>query len=312
VNPAEHNQGEVNMSFANLKRRKTNFDELQKKFETKNTNKSFSDDRFFYPVRDDQGNGSAELRFLPTGDTEDSSPFASYFLHKFKGPGGWFWHKCRTTIGEECPVCDSNRSLIEPHGKWESTPDSVKQVVRERKRNQVYVANVLVVKAKDSPDLEGKVMLFQFGTTIMDKIKQAINPQFEDDPQFDPFNPWEGANFIFKIRKVKGQTNYDSSAWGAVKPVYDTDEEIEALGSKVVSLVEFDGPDSFTSVDVQEKALARALGKATPAKISAPAEAAPSAGRTVERASTPVDDEASELEKMFASSDDAVDDDIPF
>jgi hypothetical protein len=242
-------------AFAGLKRRKTNFDDLEKQFQTK---KNSGDDRFYYPERDDQGNGFAIIRFLPTG--AETPPFVKYFTHRFKGINGWFWHNCRTTFDEDCPCCELNRTVIEPHGSWDATPDRDKQIVRNRKRAMYFTSNILVVSDPTNPENEGKVFLFRYGSKIMDKIKGAIKPEFPTDDQFDPFNPWTGANFLLKIRKVKKQTNYDSSGWEAPSPMAATDKAIDAIGEKLISLDEFTSTDFCAPYDIQKAALNRALG----------------------------------------------------
>jgi len=309
------------MSFAKLKRRKTDFEALQKKFETKDSKKSYDDARFFYPVRDDQGNGVAELRFLPTNDNKSDVPFAKYYLHSFKGPGGWCWQKCRTSIGEsDCPICEANKELIEPYGKWDSTPNNVKLAVRERKRKLVLVANVYIVKDKATPENEGKVFLFKFGKVIMDKIKESINPEFEDEKQFDPFDPWHGANFIFKIRKVDGQTNYDKSTWGDIGPVLDDDDKIEELSKKLYDLSEFDGEASFTSYEEQLKIFEKSqrvrgskrVESAKDPVADVESDEPKSGGKIEKQASTAATTESDDLEKLFSGSDEVEEDDIPY
>jgi len=298
-------------SFAGLKRRKTDFDALGKQFDT--SKKNTGDDRFYYPERDDQGNGYAIIRFLPTGD--DTPPFVKYYSHRFKGLNGWFWNNCRTTLEEECPACELNRETVKPYGNWDSTPDDVKQIVRKRKRALRYVSNIYVVKDTTHPENEGKVFLFQYGTKIMDKIKQAIKPEFEDEKPFDPFNPWTGANFTLKIRKVKGQTNYDSSEFKEVGPMLDSDEEIEKVAEQLYDLSEFTSEDFFRSYDDQKNRLVRVLGladheaaqptsePAAPAPASAPAASAPEPAATSNLA------DQDELKGLF---DDEDDEDIPF
>lgn len=293
-------------TFAGLKRRKTNFDELEKQFTSEKKNSK--DDRFYYPERDDQGNGYAVIRFLPTG--EDTPPFVKYFTHRFKGLNGWFWHNCRTTIDEDCPVCEVNRSVVEPFGNWDATPQAQKDIVRNRKRSMYYTSNIYVVKDPANPENEGKVFLFRYGMKIMDKIKLAIKPEFGEEP-FDPFNPWSGANFEFKIRKVKKQTNYDQSNFKDPAPMLDTDEAIEEVASKLISLEEFTSEDFCAPYDVQKKALDRVLGiadrEAAPA-TSEPAAPAPASAPESKQEEAPATDLANqeELKELFD------DDDVPF
>ena len=298
-------------TFAGLKRRKTNFDELEKQFETK---RNTGDDRFYYPERDDQGNGYAIIRFLPTGN--DTPPFVKYYTHRFKGLNGWFWHNCRTTIEEDCPVCELNRTIVEPYGSWDNTPDDQKQIVRNRKRAMYYTSNIYVVKDPAHPENEGKVFLFRYGTKIMDKIKLAIKPEFGEEP-FDPFNPWSGADFVLKIRKVRGQTNYDSSSFNNPGPMLDTDEAIEAVAEQLYDLGEFTSDDFFASYDVQKKALNRVLGIAdreTARPTTEPAAEAPSSAPVEEADSAPEVEaktndlaDAEELKDLFDDEED-----VPF
>lgn len=298
-------------TFAGLKRRKTNFDDLEKQFSTK---KNSGDDRFYYPERDDQGNGYAIIRFLPTGD--ETPPFVKYYTHRFKGVNGWFWHNCRTTIEEECPACEANREIVKQFGSWDDTPEDQKRVVRNRKRGMYYTSNIYVVKDPQNPENEGKVFLFRYGSKIMDKIKLAIKPEFADDKPFDPFNPWTGANFVLKIRKVKGQTNYDSSSFSEVAPMLDTDEAIEAVAEQLYDLGEFTSEDFFAPYETQKRALVRVLGladreaaprtsePAAPAPETAPASVAEAAPASEAQTDDLADSE--ELKDLFE------DDDVPF
>ena len=298
---------EKTASFAGLKRRKTNFDDLEKQF---TSTKRSNDDRFFYPERDKEGNGFAIIRFLPTGD--DSPPFVRYFTHRFKGLNGWFWNNCRTTIDDDCPCCEVNRATVDPFGGWEDTPLKEKTIVRNRKRQMYYTSNIVVVKDPVNPENEGQVFLFRYGAKIMDKIKDAIKGEFGAEP-IDPFNPWSGANFLLKIKKVKKQTNYDSASFSDPAPLYDDDEQIEALVPKLYGLGEFIAPEHYAPYEKQKEQLNRVLGivdrevaeKDIPDQ-SATQEDAPSASATTE---APTDDLAdnSELKELF---DD--DDDIPY
>lgn len=242
-------------SFAGLKRRKTNFDQLEKQFTP--TKKTSNDDRFYYPERDTEGNGFAVIRFLPTGD--DSPPFVKYFTHRFKGLNGWFWNNCRTTIEDNCPCCEVNKVLVDQFGSWDATPEREKTIVRNRKRGMYYTSNIVVVKDKENPENEGKVFLFRYGAKIMGKVKDAIKGEFDNDP-INPFDPWTGANFALKIKKVKGQTNYDSSQFNAPKPLYEDDDAIEAIAKNLYDLGEFTADEFFNSYDKQKAQLDRVLG----------------------------------------------------
>ena len=65
----------------------------------------------------------------------------------------------------------------------------------------------------------------------------AIQPEFEDETPFNPFDFWEGANFKLKIRNVEGYRNYDKSEFEAPSALFDGDDEaLEKLWKSEKSL----------------------------------------------------------------------------
>jgi len=245
------------MNISTLKK-KSSMDKLTKALEglSSGTTKNGADARFWTAEVDKAGNGYAVIRFLdsPQVDGEDGMPWVQIFNHGFQGPGGWLIDNCLTSINQKCPVCEHNSSL------WNSGIEANKDIVRKQKRKLNYVANILVVKDAAHPENEGKVFLFKFGKKIFDKIKEKIEPQFEDEKAVNPFNFWEGANFKLKIRNVEGYRNYDKSEFDSVSPVADDDAEIENLWKASHSLKEFLKPSEFKSYDELKAKLDRTLG----------------------------------------------------
>jgi len=245
------------MSISALKKSRMSFDDLAKKFEKDSSKKSNVDERMFYPARDDNGNGQAIIRFLPAKEGEDSAWVKTY-SHGFKGPTGkWFIEECPTTIGKDCICCEKNSEL------WNSGIDTDKEIARSRKRRLQYISNVLVVSDKKNPEREGKVFLFKYGSKIFDKVKGAMYPEFDDETPCIVSDPWDGANFNLKIKKVKGMTNYDSSSFMESTPLADTDKGIEAIWKQEYSLEEFIAPTVYKSEDELKKNLARVLNEGT-------------------------------------------------
>ena len=190
--------------------------------------KNFANE-FYYPERDQQGAASVVIRFLPQKDP-NKAPFVSLFRHAFKGDDGkWvIADLCATTVGEECEICKHNSIL------W-NTNDPIKQgIARERKRKKEYVCNILVVKDPRSPENEGKVFPYRFGPAIFNKIKNAVTPSYEDEPVLNPFDLWEGADFMLRIRKdaQSKQITYDDSKFAAPSTLCNGDEE------KIVKILE--------------------------------------------------------------------------
>jgi gp32 DNA binding protein like len=244
------------MNLNSLKN-KSSFDKLTKAIEGLSKSQSGgADNRFWQPDVDKAGNGYAVIRFLdaPQVDGEDAMPWVQIFNHGFQGPGGWLIDNCLTSINQKCPVCEHNSSL------WNSGIEANKEIVRKQKRKLSYISNILVVKDPAHPENEGKTFLYKFGKKIFDKIKEKIEPQFEDEKAINPFNFWQGANFKLKIRNVEGYRNYDKSEFDVVSAVADSDDEIEKLWKGSYSLKEFLDRKEFKSYDELKEKLERVLG----------------------------------------------------
>lgn len=208
-------------------------------------------DKFWKAETDKSGNGFAIIRFLP-GKTDEDVPFIKSYNHGFQGPGGkWFIENCPTTIGQNCPVCEANGVL------WNSGIESDKEIVRERKRRQSFIANVLVISDPKNPDNEGKVFLFKFGAKIFDKLVDKMQPQFEDEEPVNPFDPVEGANFKLKIRRVEGYANFDKSEFEDTSAV---EGDLDEILSQVTNLSDFLDPKNFKAYDALQTKLNGVLG----------------------------------------------------
>ena len=242
------------MSFADLKKKSGSFDKLQAELEkTNNTVSSFQDDRLWKPELDKSGNGYAVIRFLPQPSGEDL-PWVRIWSHAFKGPGGWYIENSLTTLNKKDPVSEYNTEL------WNSGLESDKDTARKQKRILKYYSNVLIVSDPKHPENDGKIFLFRYGKKIHDKLAEVINPQFEDETAYDPFDFWKGANFKLKVRKVDGFWNYDKSEFDGSSEVFDGDEgKLEELYGKLYSLTQFLKEDNFKSYDDLKSKLNRTL-----------------------------------------------------
>ena len=250
------------MSFADLKRNRTDLSKLvaqaQETSGAQQTQRQSDDPRFWMPTRDKAGNGYAVIRFLP-GDASAATPWIRYWDHAFKGPTGqWYIEKSLTSIGQQDPLSELNSKM------WNSGVESDKTIVRQRKRNLRYVANVLIVSDPSAPENEGQVKLYRFGKKIFDKIMDSMQPQFPDEKPVNPFDMWEGADFTVKIRKVEGYPNYDASSFKAPAAVPGSDEELEELYNKQHDLNEWVDPKNYKTYDELKSRLAMVLGEQAP------------------------------------------------
>jgi len=243
-------------SLSELRKSRGGFDKLMNEVEKiANPSQSNSgDDREWKPTVDKAGNGYAVIRFLPPSQGEEF-PWVRLWNHGFQGPTGkWYIENSLTTLNQNDPVSELNSEL------WNSGVEANKEVARKQKRRLAYYANILVVQDSGNPENNGKVFLFKFGKKIFDKIKDVMQPQFEDEAPMNPFDFWEGANFKLKIRQVEGYRNYDKSEFDAPTAIADSDEAIEAIWNKQHSLQEIVDPKNFKSYDELKKKLNMVLG----------------------------------------------------
>lgn len=245
--------------FASLKKnRSKSLDKLNAQLD-KISQKSYSDPnegKMWKPVRDKAGNGFAVIRFLPAPQGEEM-PFIRVWDHGFQGPTGlWYIENSLTTINQDDPVSELNSKL------WNTGVDADKEQARKQKRRLKYYANIYVVKDPANPENEGKVFLYAFGKKIFDKLNDLMNPTFEDEDPVNPFDLWEGANFRLKIRQFEGYPNYDKSEFDAPSPLFDDDEEMEAVWNKEHSLQELLDPKNFKTYAELKTKLYRVLALA--------------------------------------------------
>jgi hypothetical protein len=252
------------MSFSDLKKQSklgSLTSKLVQEVEKMSTSSGSSDDRLWKPEVDKAGNGFAIIRFLPAPNGEDL-PWAKVYNHAFQGTGGWFIDTCLTTLGQNCPVCESNREL------WNTGSKANQEIVRQRKRKLSYYSNIYVVSDKAHPENEGKVFLYKFGKKIFDKISAAMQPEFEDETPIDPFDFWQGANFKLKITKKDGYWNYDKSEFESPSVLGDFDDDVlEAIWKKANALTEFTNSESMKTYEQLDTRLKAVLGKPKTQKV---------------------------------------------
>lgn len=252
-------------NFSSLRKSKAAaLDALNKKL--KEETKQGADERFWKLTVDPKNKrGYARLRFLPAPPNEEAM-WVRLFTHAFqreKGKGSWFIDNCPTTLGNErtCPVCKDNNRL------WNTGDKDNQNIVRDRKRQQKYISNILVIEDSSHPENNGKVFLFKYGPKIFEKIQEAISPKFPDQSPINPFDLWEGADFKLKSHEQGDFLSYDKSEFTDPIELYPGDDaKKEAVWNTQYSLQEFVAPDKFKSYDDLAKRFNKVLnGEEAPA-----------------------------------------------
>lgn len=200
------------MSFKNLKNQaKNNIEVMSKKVLEASGGggaASFKDERFWNVTKGKDGNGSALVRFLPAPDGEDLC-WAKYYTNRFdnKQTGKFYNTVSPTTFGKPCPVSELNKKM------WSSGEKAKQEFVsRFTKRNETYVLNIYVIKDPGNPENEGRTFLFRCGKKIFEKVAEAFKKdELTEREPFDPFDMWNGRNFLINLKQVGGYNNYDDS-----------------------------------------------------------------------------------------------------
>lgn len=252
------------VDFSALKNRSNNsLDRLSKEVEKMKTNSAtFKDDRIWKPTVDASGNAMATIRFLPEPavDGDDALMWVRIWSHGFRGPtGSWYIENSLTTLGKPDPVSEYNSKL------WNTGLESDKELARDQKRRLSYYSNILVVDDPANPDNNGKTFLFRYGMKIFDKITEKSHPEFDDEVSYNPFDPWTGADFKLRQRKVGGFPNFDKSTF-TDQCVMNLDGEplddakIEEIWKSEYSLTDLVTEDKFKSYDELLAKLNRVVG----------------------------------------------------
>ena len=249
------------MSFAALKKQGSLLDKLNKEINKTEVTSGFIDDRLWKPQMGKEGIGSAIIRFLPPAKGNEL-PWAKVWSHAFQGPGGWYIENSLTTIGQNDPVGEVNRTL------WNSGLDSDKEIARKQKRKLSYYSNIYVIKDPASPENEGKTFLYKYGKKIHDKIIAVMQPEFDGETAINPFDFWQGADFNLRIKKVAGFWNYDSSVFGSPSTLGSFDDtKLEEIYNGLHDLNEFTAASNFKTYAELKKRLDTVLKGGSTSRI---------------------------------------------
>ncbi|QPI13868.1 single-stranded DNA binding protein [Serratia phage 4S] len=214
---------------------------------------------------DTSGNGSAVIRFLP-GKGDEGLPFVKLVNHGFKKGGKWYIENCSSTHGDydSCPVCQH----LSKNDSFNTNNEEYKLL----KRKTSFWANILVIKDPSAPENEGKVMLFRFGQKIYDKITAMVevDTSIGEVPQ-DITCPFEGSNFIMKVKKVGGFQNYDECKFARSTEIenIDSEETQKFLNDNMTDLNALVAKDKFKPFDELSKKFTQIMGTSAGAGAAA-------------------------------------------
>ena len=248
------------MSLAELKKRNAEMlaklQENVKSIDEGPKSQRNDDDRYWKPTQGVDGNGSAIIRFLPPKDGEEHA-IVHYFKYQFKWPktNKYYYERSLSSLGLPDPVADYKKQLRE---------DGQEELSKKMNRSAKYISNILVVKDPGNPENEGKVFLYEYGKQVYDKIKVAMTPDEDTGREaFNPFDLWEGKNFVLKVKKKSEFPNYEDSTFQEKSGPIGKDSFIEQVYEKIYSLADENSPDKYSTYEELEAKLKKVLGDDT-------------------------------------------------
>ena len=157
------------------------------------------------------------IRFLPnlTKDGKVSESALEKISHyvdikQMKELSGYF--DSPKNFGEKCELSNLYYQLM----------NSKNAILQERakmlKYSRKYYSYVLVLEDEQQPDLVGKIMIFQYGITIKDKIQAEKNGDITGNPT-NVFDLANGKDFVLMVKEIStGEETYPDYKMSTFKP----------------------------------------------------------------------------------------------
>jgi hypothetical protein len=168
-------------------------------------------------VKDKKKGWRSVVRFLPNLSKEGKvgqsaiEKITHYVnIKNAKELSGWF--DSPKNFGEKCPLTDLYYTM--QNSKNALLIEKSKQLNFSRK----YYSYVLVLEDDQQPELVGKIMIFQYGKTIKDKISNEKSGEISGVP-CNVFDLAEGKDFVLVVKEIQtGDETYPDYKISMFKP----------------------------------------------------------------------------------------------
>ena len=251
------------------------------------------------------------VRFLPHVHVDDgmAEPWVKTFAHMFTRPsdGKYVYVTCPTTFDEKgfdkCPICTKAKALYAKENEA-SEAEAGKLYRKPRYHINVYVKE----DARTGDDSQkGKVLVWEFGQQIFDKLHDALV-----DQELDFYDPDEGNDFVIKVKQKGGFTNYEMSHF-SIKPTSVSQDKQEAarimgeihnLNEKILN----EGPKEAALLNfllTGEKSDKSKAASTTESKPSRPARDSDNDGEPQDEPEESVDDAELNVDEPVESEDES-------
>lgn len=145
----------------------------------------------------------AVVRFIPNPSNPADKSVVSKYTVFLKNPlkNETKEVDCPSTVGEPDPIQNCFFEL-------RNNPDPIlKANASGFSRHQRFTSLVQIISCKSEPALVGKILIWQYGIKIHEKITAEINPPMGRG--YNPFNLISGRPFYVKVKEVNKFNNFD-------------------------------------------------------------------------------------------------------
>jgi hypothetical protein len=157
------------------------------------------------------------IRFLPNLTKEGKvgqaaiEKIAHYVdIKNQKELSGWF--DSAKNFNEKCPLTDLYYSMVN------SKNAILQEKAKSLKYTKKYYSYCLVIEDEQQPELVGKIMIFQYGKTIKDKIAAERNGEITGVP-CNVFDLSQGKDFVILVKEIStGDESYPDYKNSMFKP----------------------------------------------------------------------------------------------
>lgn len=197
---------------------------------------------FYKPVPPPNGVYSAAIRFIRNPQDKSKSvieKWRAYMENPVNGQKRYV--DCPSSIGEESIIQKTWAKL------YYSKNQADKNLASAFSRRQQFYSIIQIIDDPQHPELNGKLMPFQYGIKIYNKIQKALKPEGKYEQKKEVFDLFDGYIFNLKVKIVSDYNNYDDSEFGNIavpihvdgKPMEKNEQDFE----KIVNFLKTNAPD---------------------------------------------------------------------
>ena len=188
-------------------------------------------------AKDKKKGYKSTVRFLPNFTKEGKVGQAAIEkithyvdIKNVKELSGWF--DSPKNFNEKCALTDLYYNMV----------NSKNAILQEKakclKYSKKYYSYVLILEDEQQPELVGKIMIFQYGKTIKDKILAEKNGEISGVP-CNVFDLAAGRDFVLLVKEIQtGDETYPDYKSSSFKDVSSLSIYVEGKGFKNVPLVD--------------------------------------------------------------------------